>query len=257
MKLNNYKQNYQIIIEYDGSKFVGWQMQKNGKSIQGEIQKVIKKVFGMSFRENIIGSGRTDAGVHALGQSANFYIYNGINPSRKKQLLNRWNYLLAKKGISILSIRTRNKDFNARRSAKERTYLYKIMNRVSSLTLDKKRVWHVRKKLNLEEMKKGAKLLTGTHDFSTYRSSSCTAKSPIRTIKKIAIKKNRNGKILIRFVSKSFLQKQVRSMVGCLKFLGEGKWDILKFKKSLISKKRSTCAPPAPACGLYLEKVKY
>tara|TARA_B100000575_G_C23005384_1_gene579267 strand:+ start:97 stop:870 length:774 start_codon:yes stop_codon:yes gene_type:complete len=257
LKLNNYKQNYQIIIEYDGSKFVGWQMQKNGKSIQGEIQKVIKKVFGMSFRENIIGSGRTDAGVHALGQSANFYIYNGINPSRKKQLLNRWNYLLAKKGISILSIRTRNKDFNARRSAKERTYLYKIMNRVSSLTLDKKRVWHVRKKLNLEEMKKGAKLLTGTHDFSTYRSSSCTAKSPIRTIKKIAIKKNRNGKILIRFVSKSFLQKQVRSMVGCLKFLGEGKWDILKFKKSLISKKRSTCAPPAPACGLYLEKVKY
>ena len=257
MKLNNYKQNYQIIIEYDGSKFVGWQMQKNGKSIQGEIQKVIKKVFGMSFRENIIGSGRTDAGVHALGQSANFYIYNGINPSRKKQLLNRWNYLLAKKGISILSIRTRNKDFNARRSAKERTYLYKIMNRVSSLTLDKKRVWHVRKKLNLEEMKKGAKLLTGTHDFSTYRSSSCTAKSPIRTIKKITIKKNRNGKILIRFVSKSFLQKQVRSMVGCLKFLGEGKWDILKFKKSLISKKRSTCAPPAPACGLYLEKVKY
>ena len=257
MKLNNYKQNYQIIIEYDGSKFVGWQMQKNGKSIQGEIQKAIKKVFGMSFRENIIGSGRTDAGVHALGQSANFYIYNGINPSRKKQLLNRWNYLLAKKGISILSIRTRNKDFNARRSAKERTYLYKIMNRVSSLTLDKKRVWHVRKKLNLEEMKKGAKLLTGTHDFSTYRSSSCTAKSPIRTIKKIAIKKNRNGKILIRFVSKSFLQKQVRSMVGCLKFLGEGKWDILKFKKSLISKKRSTCAPPAPACGLYLEKVKY
>lgn len=257
MKLNNYKQNYQIIIEYDGSKFVGWQLQKNGKSIQGEIQKVIKKVHGMNFRENIIGSGRTDAGVHALGQSANFYIYNGINPSRKKQLLNRWNYLLAKKGISILSIRTRNKNFNARRSAKERTYLYKIMNRVSSLTLDKKRVWHVRKKLNLKEMKKGAKLLTGTHDFSTYRSSSCTAKSPIRTIKKITIKKNRNGKILIRFVSKSFLQKQVRSMVGCLKYLGEGKWDFSKFKKSLISKKRSTCAPPAPACGLYLEKVKY
>ena len=99
--------------------------------------------------------------------------------------------------------------------------------------------------------------MEGVHDFSTYRSSSCTAKSPIRTIKKISIKKNRNGKILIRFVSKSFLQKQVRSMVGCLKFLGEGKWDILNFKKSLKSKKRSTCAPPAPACGLYLEKVKY
>ena len=111
------------------------------------------------------------------------------------------------------------------------------MNRTSSLALDKKRVWHVRKKIKFKRNEKGAKLLTGTHDFSTYRSSSCTAKSPIRTIKKIAIKKNRNGKILIRFVSKSFLQKQVRSMVGCLKFLGEGKWDISKFKKSLISKK--------------------
>ena len=257
MKLSIYKQNYQIIIEYDGSKFVGWQMQKNGRSIQGEIQKVIKQVFGIQFRENIIGSGRTDAGVHAIGQSANFFIYGGINPSRKKEILNRWNFLLAKKGISILSVRTRSKNFNARRSAKERTYLYKIMNRSSSIALDKNRVWHVRKKLNTTEMKKGAKLLTGTHDFSTYRSSSCTAKSPIRTIKKISIKKNRNGKILIRFVSKSFLQKQVRSMVGCLKFLGEGKWDISKFKKSLVSKKRSTCAPPAPACGLYLEKVKY
>tara|TARA_Y100000748_G_C15362250_1_gene436252 strand:- start:24 stop:797 length:774 start_codon:yes stop_codon:yes gene_type:complete len=257
LKLNIYKQNYQIIIEYDGSKFVGWQLQKNGKSIQGEIQKVIKQVFGMHFRENIIGSGRTDAGVHALGQSANFFIYGGINPSKKKEFLNRWNFLLAKKGISILSIRTRNKNFNARHSAKERTYLYKIINRASSIALDKNRVWHVRKKLDIHVMKKGAKLLTGTHDFSTYRSSSCTAKSPIRTIKKISIKKNRNGKILLRFVSKSFLQKQVRSMVGCLKFLGEGKWNISKFKISLNSKKRSTCAPPAPACGLYLEKVKY
>ena len=257
MKQNTYKQNYQIIVEYDGSKFVGWQLQKNGKSIQGEIQKAIKLVFGKQFRENIIGSGRTDAGVHALAQSANFFIYGGINPSRKKELLNRWNFLLAKKGISLLSIRRRNKNFNARRSAKERTYLYKIINRESSLTLDKDRVWHVKKKLSVREMKKGAKLLTGTHDFSTYRSSSCSAKSPIRTMKKILIKKERNGKIIIRFVSKSFLQKQVRSIVGCLKFLGEGKWNITKFKKSLKSKKRSMCAPPAPACGLYLEKIKY
>ena len=257
MKQNTYKQNYQIIVEYDGSKFVGWQLQKNGKSIQGEIQKAIKLVFGKQFRENIIGSGRTDAGVHALAQSANFFIYGGINPSKKKELLNRWNFLLAKKGISLLSIRRRNKNFNARRSAKERTYLYKIINRESSLTLDKDRVWHVKKKLSVREMKKGAKLLTGTHDFSTYRSSSCSAKSPIRTMKKILIKKERNGKIIIRFVSKSFLQKQVRSIVGCLKFLGEGKWNITKFKKSLKSKKRSMCAPPAPACGLYLEKIKY
>ncbi len=257
MKANIYKKNYQIIVEYDGSKFVGWQMQKNGRSIQGEIQKAIKLVFGKKFKENIIGSGRTDAGVHALGQSANFFIYGGINPGKEKELLIRWNFLLAKKGISLLSLRTRNKNFNARRSAKERTYLYKIMNRPSSLTLDKNLVWHVKKKLSIKQMEKGAKLLIGTHDFTTYRSSSCTAKSPVRTIKKISIKKERNGKIFIRFVSESFLQKQVRSMVGCLKFLGEGKWDIEKFKKTFESKKRSSCAPPAPACGLYLEKVKY
>ena len=159
MKQNTYKQNYQIIVEYDGSKFVGWQLQKNGKSIQGEIQKAIKLVFGKQFRENIIGSGRTDAGVHALAQSANFFIYGGINPSRKKELLNRWNFLLAKKGISLLSIRRRNKNFNARRSAKERTYLYKIINRESSLTLDKDRVWHVKKKLSVREMKKGQNYL--------------------------------------------------------------------------------------------------
>ena len=97
MKQNTYKQNYQIIVEYDGSKFVGWQLQKNGKSIQGEIQKAIKLVFGKQFRENIIGSGRTDAGVHALAQSANFFIYGGINPSRKKELLNRWNFFVSKK----------------------------------------------------------------------------------------------------------------------------------------------------------------
>ncbi len=254
MKSNT--QNYQIIIEYDGSKYVGWQFQKNGKSIQGEIQKVLFKIFKTKLKGKVTGSGRTDAGVHSLGQSANFFL-TGNNFVEKKKLINRINYLLKKKDISVLSLKNRKNSFDARRSAKERIYLYKIVNRSSPSPLDKNRAWHVKKKLNISLMRKGAKILTGTHDFTTYRASSCTASSPVKTIKKILIKNKSNGKIHLKFYSQSFLQKQVRSMVGCLKFLGESKWSIKKFKNIHKSKKRSLCAPPAPAHGLYLEKVKY
>ena len=244
---------YQLLIEYLGTNYKGWQIQKKNKTIQGILQDKIRKLL----KENItiVGSGRTDAGVHAIEQSAHFDLKNKLLNLDK--FINSINHFLKKENIVILKIKKRSSNFHSRFSAKKRVYKYIILNRTSLPVIEKNRVWHVRKKLSINEMKKGAKLLTGTHDFSAYRSSSCTAKSPVRTIKKISIKKNRNGKIIIRFVSKSFLQKQVRSMVGCLKFLGEGKWDISKFKKSLISKKRSTCATPAPACGLYLEKVKY
>ena len=120
--------------------------------------------------------------------------------------------------------------------------------------LKKNRAWHIRKKLDVKVMKKGAKILLGTHDFSTFRTSSCEAKSPIKTIEKISIKKSRN-KITLKFVSKSFLQQQVRSMVGCLKYVAEKKWNVKKFEKVFKSKKRILCAPPAPAHGLFLEKV--
>ena len=139
---------------------------------------------------------------------------------------------------------------------KKRTYSYLIINRQSPLTLQKNKAWHIRKKLDIEKMKKGLKLLIGTHDFSTFRSSSCGAKSPIKTMDKVSIKKNKD-KIILQFTSKSFLQQQVRSMVGCIKYLGEGKWNIDNFKKVFKSKNRLQCAPPAPACGLFLIKVLY
>ena len=148
------------------------------------------------------------------------------------------------------------KKFHSRFDAKMRTYQYVIMNRQSRLAIEKNKAWHIRKKLDIAAIKKGTKLLLGTHDFSTFRSSSCGAKSPIKTIKNIFIKKNKD-KITIKFTSKSFLQQQVRSMVGCLKYLGEGKWKISNFKKSFKSKSRIKCAPPAPACGLYLTKINY
>ena len=158
--------------------------------------------------------------------------------------------------INGRNIQKRSNNFHARHSAKERTYKYFIINRPSHLVIHKDKAWHIKKRLDVKIMRKGAGILRGTHNFSTFRSSNCQAKSPIKTLRKILIKKNKNN-IVLTFKSKSFLQQQVRSMVGSLKYLGEGKWDLKDFKKAFLSKKRSMCAPPAPACGLYLAKVKY
>ena len=244
--------NYQLIIEYIGTNFVGWQIQKKGASVQGEIQKVLRKFIKKDLK--LLGSGRTDTGVHALGQSAHFIINYKI---KSKKILNTINHFLKKKGISILSIKNKKKDFHSRFSAKERKYLYIIVNREAPLTMYQNKAWHIKNKLNLNLMKHGAKILEGKHNFSAYRSSSCGAKSPIRTLKKIHIKKRNNGRLEITFISQSFLQQQVRSMVGCLKLLGEEKWDIARFEKPLKTKRREYCAPPAPPSGLYLHSVKY
>ena len=244
-------QRYKIKIEYEGTPFVGWQFQKNGQSVQEVLQKAI---FNFA-RENVIvtGAGRADSGVHALAQVAHFDLKKKI---KKKSLLPAINQNIENKSVTILKINKVNKKFHARYDAKKRTYLYLIVNRQSPLALQKNKAWQIRKKLDIKVMKRGAKLLLGTHNFSTYRSASCEAKSPIRTIEKILIKKNKD-KITLQFTSRSFLQQQVRSMVGCIKYLGEGKWNLNDFKNSLRSKKRSRCAPPAPACGLYLTKVEY
>ena len=166
------------------------------------------------------------------------------------------NFYLRNYPIAITDIKEKDQNFHARHSAKKRTYKYLIINRMSPPVLKKNRAWHIRKKLDVKVMKKGSKMLLGTHDFSTFRTSSCQAKSPVKTMEKISIKKSKD-KITLKFVSRSFLQQQVRSMVGCIKYLGEGKWSVDNFKKSFKSKKRSNCAPPAPACGLYLERIKY
>ena len=244
--------NYLIKIEYEGTNFVGWQSQKNGKSIQDSVEKALTRVLRTRIR--IIGSGRTDKGVHALSQYANFKTKIKIN--EKKIFLNSMNFFLKKKCISILDIKNKNSDFHARFSAKLRTYEYFIINRQGELSIDRDRAWHIKEKINLKLMKRGAKILEGTHDFSIFRASSCSARSPIKKMYPIKISKI-NDKIKIRFCSKSFLQNQVRSMVGCLKYLSTRKWSITDFKKAFKSKKRNRCAPPAPACGLYLLDIKY
>lgn len=244
--------NYQLIIEYDGSNFVGWQFQKNGRSVQEVLEKNLKRLLKKKIR--VIGAGRTDKGVHAFGQSANFLIQKKIE--NKKNFLNSINFFLSKYLISVIDIKKKKLSFNARYDAKQRVYEYKIINRQSNLAIFKEKAWHVKKKLNIKLIKKGTKILQGTHDFSTFRSSSCSANSPIKTIDNVKVKKDKDT-ILIEFKSKSFLQNQVRSMVGCLKYLSSEKWDLKKFKLAMNSKKRSFCAPPAPAHGLYLTKVKY
>jgi len=244
-------QRYKIKIEYEGTPFVGWQFQKNGQSIQAVLQKAI---FNFSKEKVIVtGAGRTDSGVHALAQIAHFDLKKKI---KKKNLLPAINQNIGNKSVAVLKINKVNKKFHARYDAKKRTYSYLIVNRPSPLALQKNKAWHIKKKLNIKIMKKGSKLLLGTHNFSTFRAASCGAKSPIKTMKKILIKKNKD-KITLQFSSRSFLQQQVRSMVGCLKYLGEGKWNFNDFKNSFKSKNRSKCAPPAPACGLYLVKIDY
>ena len=243
---------YQLLIEYVGTNFRGWQIQKKGSTIQGLIQRKLSKLLKEKITLN--GSGRTDTGVHAIEQSAHFDCKNEIIDLTK--FLKSINHFLNDKGIAITKIKKKSNQFHSRFSAKQRIYKYIIFNQISAPVIEKQRGWHVKKPLDLELIKQGAKRLLGTNDYSTFRSSSCHAKSPIRTIKSIKIKSIKN-KIEIEFKSQSFLQQQVRSMVGCLKYLGEKKWDIKTFDKIFKSKKRVLCAPPAPPQGLYLLRVVY
>jgi len=243
---------YQLLIEYVGTNFRGWQIQKKGSTIQGLIQEKLSKLL----KEKIIlnGSGRTDTGVHAIEQSAHFDCKNKIIDLKK--FLKSINHFLNNKGIAITKIKKRSNEFHSRFSAKQRIYKYIIFNQISAPVIEKQRGWHVRKPLDLDLIKKGAKKLVGTNDYSTFRSSSCHAKSPIKTIKSVKIRSSKN-KIEMEFKSQSFLQQQVRSMVGCLKYLGEKKWSLKKFETVMKSKKRVLCAPPAPPEGLFLSRIIY
>ena len=243
---------YQVLIEYVGTKFVGWQIQSKGKSIQKLIQTKISKL--LKEKVSLVGSGRTDSGVHAIEQSAHFDCKKEIQNLDK--FLKSVNHFVNDMSVSIIDIKKKKLSFHARFSAKQRIYRYIIFNRLSRPSIEKERGWHIIKELDVSLMKKGAKKLLGTKDFSTFRSSSCNAKSPIRTMKSIKIKSIK-GRVEIKFRSQSFLQQQVRSMVGCLKYLAEKKWNLKKFDFVLKSKKRTLCAPPAPAEGLFLEKVIY
>ena len=243
---------YQLLVEYAGSNFRGWQVQKKGKTVQGLIQEEISRLLKKKI--TIYGAGRLDSGVHASEQSAHFDFDRGI--IKKDKFLKSINYFLRKDNIAILALKKKSENFHARFSAKMRIYNYIIINRLSKPALEKNRGWHVIKKLDLNLMRIGAKKFIGTKDFSTFRASSCRAISPVKTMKLVKIKSSKN-KINIEFRSQSFLQQQVRSMVGCLKYVGERRWSLKKLENVIKSKERALCAPPAPPEGLYLTRVIY
>ena len=242
---------YKIIIEYDGTNFVGWQRQITGLGVQQAIENSIKNFSGETV--TLFGAGRTDSGVHALGQVAHFDLKRVTNADT---VVNALNFYLRPEAISIISAEHVDNGFDARRSAKQRAYMYKIINRRAPLSLDRGHSWLVSKKLDHNAMQRAAKVLIGKHDFTTFRATRCQANSPIKTLDDLnVIRKGDN--IEIRARARSFLHNQVRNFVGTLKLVGEGKWTVTDVQNALDKKDRTAGGPTAPPDGLYLVEVIY
>jgi tRNA pseudouridine38-40 synthase len=241
---------YKIIVEYDGTNFVGWQQQENGQSIQSALQESVFKLSGE--KVTIFGAGRTDAGVHAYGQVASFTINKKIDTDVIRDGLNQH---LRPQPISIQKSELVDNNFHARFSAKKRWYEYKVINRRSPLTIESNRAWCVHKKINVEKMKSESSSFLGKHDLNAFRSSHCQSKSSIKTIDSINIE-NEDEQILFQVSAKSFLHSQVRIMVGTLVDIAKG-----NIKKSILeiinSRNRENAGQTAPAEGLYLKKIDY
>ena len=242
---------YKITLEYDGTPFIGWQKQKGQLSVQGVLEDALK----IYLRETIAvyGSGRTDTGVHALGQVAHFDVDKKLDIRKTQYSLNA---LMRPHPIVIRKMETVDEDFHARFSAKKRTYLYRIQNTAFPPALNAWRVWHVNQKLDVEKMNEAASMLIGKHDFSTFRAANCQAKSPVKTLD--VLKVERVGEeVQITVSAKSFLYHQVRNFVGALVYVGTGKWSIADFKKAFLACDRTKGAETAPAEGLYFMNVEY
>jgi tRNA pseudouridine38-40 synthase len=242
---------YKLTLEYDGTPFVGWQMQENGPSVQARIASAIKAFSG----EDVIprGAGRTDAGVHARGQVAHMDLAKDWPPWKVRDALNAQ---LRPDPISVLDCEQAADDFDARFSATARHYLYRIVNRRSPLALDRDRAWQIAHTLDAEAMHKAARVLIGHHDFTTFRSSECQAASPVKTLDRLVVARD-GEEIRIEAAARSFLHNQVRSMVGSLKLVGEGKWTARDLQAALEARTRGACGPVARPCGLYLVQVDY
>ena len=242
---------YRLTLEYDGGDFVGWQRQDNGRSVQGALEDAIAQLCGE--RVTVHGAGRTDAGVHALGQVAHFDLEKEFSSERLRDALN---HFVRPAAIAVLEAHVAAADFHARFSATKRHYLYRILVRRPPPVLEKGRVWHVVHALDAEAMDHAAKALVGKHDFTTFRAAECQAKSPVKTLDRLEVKKVAD-EVQIEASALSFLHHQVRSMVGSLKLVGEGKWRAHDLADALTAKDRARCGPVAPPDGLYLVKVEY
>ncbi len=247
---------FALLIEYDGSNLVGWQKQNEGISVQGSLEEAAKNIFNQEFE--IQGSGRTDAGVHALGQVAHINLPKNHKLTTKHPfyLISAFNSYLRKSNIRVVSSKHVEPEFNARFSATKRHYKYRILCRAAPPGIEKGKVWHSRKKLNILLMEEGAQHLIGKHDFTSFRTINCQAKSPIRTLDKISLSCV-GDEIIINVSAKSFLHSQVRIIVGTIYKVGDETLEPNNIKNILEGKDRNLAGPTAPAEGLYLEKVEY
>jgi tRNA pseudouridine38-40 synthase len=242
---------YKLTIEYDGTGFVGWQRQANGLSVQEALETAIARFCGE--RVTVHGAGRTDAGVHALGQTAHLDLTKMVPPEVLRSAVN---HHLRPAAISILTAASAADDFDARLSATNRVYLYRILNRRAPPALGRGRVWHVAPPLDIAAMCEGARHLIGHHDFSTFRDSLCQANSPLKTLD--ALDLHRMGdEIHIEARARSFLHRQVRNMAGTLKLVGLGRWHPDHVARALAARDRRAGGPTAPPDGLYLIEIRY
>ncbi len=242
---------FKLTLEYDGTPFVGWQRQANGPSVQAAVETAIERFCGETV--NLFGAGRTDAGVHALGQVAHMDLEKETDEETVRDALN---YHLKPDPVAILTAEQVADDFHARFDATRRHYIYRLKNRRPPLTLDAFRAWLVHPSLDADAMHEGAQYLIGKHDFSTFRSSQCQSKSPVKTLDAITVRRAGDD-IEVTARARSFLHHQVRSIVGTLERVGVGKWRPQDVKRALESCDRAACGPMAPAHGLYLYKVDY
>ena len=242
---------HKLLIEYEGAAYSGWQRQDNAASIQGEIERAVGAINGGP--ATVHGAGRTDAGVHAKGQVAHVDLARAWDGFKLHEALNAH---LAGRRIAILAAGPAAADFDARRDAVYREYLYRIVNRRAPLTFDLGRAWRAKRPLDVGAMHEAAQVLCGRHDFTTFRDTQCQAKSPLRTLDRFEV--TRSGDEIACIVgARSFLHRQVRSMVGSLVEVGLGKWSARDLKAALDAADRSRCGPVAPPDGLDLMRVEY
>jgi tRNA pseudouridine38-40 synthase len=242
---------YRLLIEYDGNELSGWQLQTDKLTVQGVIENAIGKIHQVLCR--VIGAGRTDAGVHAMGQVAHVDLPRTWDPF---ELRNAINGNVRPHRVSVIEVEEVDDKFHARFSATERRYLFRILNRRAPPAIDQGKVWHVPTPLDAEAMHHAAQILVGTHDFTTFRATSCQALSPVKTLDVLNV--SRYGEeIEVEAKGRSFLHNQVRSMVGTLKLVGEGKWTARDVQKALQAKDRTACGMVSPPQGLYLVSVGY
>lgn len=242
---------FRLTIEYDGTSFYGWQRQPDHPSVQQVLEEAITAFSGEEVTTQT--AGRTDSGVHALGQVAHFDLERDWEPFRVSEALN---FHLKPHPVSIIGIERVGTEFEARFSAKARHYEYRILNRRARPALEQKRVWHVSVDLDIARMHEAAQKALGRHDFTTFRAADCQAKSPVKNLDKLDVSRQADH-VVITASARSFLHHQVRSLVGSLKLVGEGKWSPADFRSALDAADRTRCGALAPAAGLYLVKVDY